>query len=171
MTYAREGNSKCNGLMSVSKCWNGSHLFTILLVFVEFLTRIGAVSYAYETVQLLCFWTLSIVLFFYLKHVSETGFCLNLQVQAYSDGPINRASPYLWTPAPTQDRIYCINQAEHMCKSHARFKRNIKNTKRTPHTWGLTPVSMDSFMAVVKIRVLSEYKSSLKRQILYVVPT
>jgi hypothetical protein len=30
---------------------------------------------------LLCFWTLSIVMFFYLKHnFSKTGYCLRLQV-------------------------------------------------------------------------------------------
>jgi hypothetical protein len=53
-------------------------------------------------VKILCFWTLSIVLF-YLKHrpvyiskhnVSETGFCLRLHVKSTQLGPIDRASPY-----------------------------------------------------------------------------
>jgi hypothetical protein len=54
--------------------------------------------------QLLCFWTLSIVLSLSKKHrpvyfskhnVSETGFCLRLQVKPTQLGPIDRASPYL----------------------------------------------------------------------------
>jgi hypothetical protein len=53
--------------------------------------------------QILCFWTLSIVLFC-LKHrpvyfskpnVSETGFSLRLKVKPTQLGPIDRASPYL----------------------------------------------------------------------------
>jgi hypothetical protein len=56
-------------------------------------------------VQILCCWTLSIVLslskntvlYIFLKHnVSETGFCLHLQVKPTQLGPMNRASPYLW---------------------------------------------------------------------------
>jgi hypothetical protein len=51
------------------------------------------------------FWTLSIVLLlskmascFYLKHnVSETGFCLRLQVKPTQLNQIDRASPYLRT--------------------------------------------------------------------------
>jgi hypothetical protein len=44
---------------------------------------------------------------FYLKHnVSETGFCLHLHVEPTQLGPVDRASPYLQTPAPTQDRVY-----------------------------------------------------------------
>jgi hypothetical protein len=39
-------------------------------------------------IKLLSFWTLSIVLFFYLKqNVSETEFSLRLLVKAYSVGP------------------------------------------------------------------------------------
>jgi hypothetical protein len=48
-------------------------------------------------VQLWCFCTLYIVLF-YLKHnVSETGFFLRLQVEPAELVPIDRASPYLRT--------------------------------------------------------------------------
>jgi hypothetical protein len=58
-----------------------------------------------RVVQILCFWTLSIILFlskspscFYLKtYVSETGFCLHLQVKPIQLVPIHRANPYLWT--------------------------------------------------------------------------
>jgi hypothetical protein len=56
-----------------------------------------------QNVQLLCFWTLSIVLclskkspVYFSKHnVSETGYCLRLQVKLTHLGPIDRASPYL----------------------------------------------------------------------------
>jgi hypothetical protein len=34
------------------------------------------------------------------KHILETGFCLRLQVKPTQLGPIDRASPYLWTPVP-----------------------------------------------------------------------
>jgi hypothetical protein len=35
------------------------------------------------------------------KHnISETGFCLSLQVKPTQLGPIDRASPYLRTPVP-----------------------------------------------------------------------
>jgi hypothetical protein len=46
-------------------------------------------QYQSVLVQMLCFWTLSIV--------SETGFCLRLQVEPTQLGPIDRASPYLQT--------------------------------------------------------------------------
>jgi hypothetical protein len=46
--------------------------------------------------QLLCFWTLSIVLFLFKTHdVSETGFCLRFQVGPTQLGPIDRVNPYL----------------------------------------------------------------------------
>jgi hypothetical protein len=59
-------------------------------------------------VQILCFWSLSIVLslsksrsFHFSKHnVSDTGFCLRLQVKPTQLGLIDRASPYLRTPVP-----------------------------------------------------------------------
>jgi hypothetical protein len=49
-------------------------------------------------IELLCFWTLSIFCF-YLKqyNVSETAFCLRLQVEPTHLVPIDRASPYLLT--------------------------------------------------------------------------
>jgi hypothetical protein len=51
--------------------------------------------------NVLCFWTLSIVLFvFQNNNVSETGFCLRLQVKPTQSCPINRASPYLQTHVP-----------------------------------------------------------------------
>jgi hypothetical protein len=36
----------------------------------------------------------------------EIWFCPRLQVRSTQLGPINRASPYLRTPAPTQNRVY-----------------------------------------------------------------
>jgi hypothetical protein len=44
--------------------------------------------------QLLCFWTLPIVLFLFKTYVSETGFCVRLQVEPTQLGPIDKASPY-----------------------------------------------------------------------------
>jgi hypothetical protein len=58
-------------------------------------------------IQILYFWTLSIVFFLFKTHnVLETGFCLHPQVEPTQMGPIDRASPYLWTFAPTPDRVY-----------------------------------------------------------------
>jgi hypothetical protein len=56
--------------------------------------------------------------YFYLKcNVSETGLCLHLQVAPTQLGPISRASPYLQTPAPTQDRTYKTSTAQTICES------------------------------------------------------
>jgi hypothetical protein len=42
---------------------------------------------------------------FYIKHnVLETEFCLRLQVEPTQFGSIDRTSPYLQTPAPTQKK-------------------------------------------------------------------
>jgi hypothetical protein len=38
-------------------------------------------------IQLLCFWTLSILLFLFNHNISETGLYLRLQVKTYSVGP------------------------------------------------------------------------------------
>jgi hypothetical protein len=47
-----------------------------------------------KTIQLLlCFWTLSIVLFLFKHNVSETGFCLRLQVEPTQLDQIDRTSP------------------------------------------------------------------------------
>jgi hypothetical protein len=66
------------------------------------------VSYTIVTLFILCFWTLSIVLslsknhpvYFSRHNVLETGFCLCLQVKPTQLGPIDRASPHLWTSVP-----------------------------------------------------------------------
>jgi hypothetical protein len=63
---------------------------------------------SFKFLQVLCFWTLSIVLslsknrrvYFSTHNVSETGFCLRLQVEPTQLGPIDRATPYLRTPVP-----------------------------------------------------------------------
>jgi hypothetical protein len=66
-----------------------------------------------QLVQLLCFWTLSIILSLSKKHrpvyfskhnVSETGFCLCLQVKPTQLGPIDRTSPYLRTSLYTMGK-------------------------------------------------------------------
>jgi hypothetical protein len=107
---------------------------------------------------------------FYLKHTtlrrvdSVSVFKWNLLSWAQSIGlvPTSRHQH--------QHSTGYINQAHH--KPSARVKTNIKNVKSVPHTWGLAPMPMHYFTAiVVKIRVLSEQKSSLKRQILCMVPT
>jgi hypothetical protein len=62
-------------------------------------------------IQILRFWISSIVLSllktpscFYWKHnVSATGFCLRLQEEPTQLGRIDRASPYLRTPAQKQN--------------------------------------------------------------------
>jgi hypothetical protein len=57
-----------------------------------------------ESVQLLCFWTLGIIMFLFKTHISETGFCLHLQVEPTQLGPIKRASPSpIWTPIITAE--------------------------------------------------------------------
>jgi hypothetical protein len=42
------------------------------------------------TTQVLCFWTLSIVLFLFKTYVSDTGFCIHLQIEPTRLGPIDR---------------------------------------------------------------------------------
>jgi hypothetical protein len=65
-----------------------------------------------------CFWTLSIILFlFKARNVSETGFCLRLQVEPTQLVPFDKASPYLRTPAPTKYKIYKPSTEQIICKS------------------------------------------------------
>jgi hypothetical protein len=81
-------------------------------------------------VQILCFWTLSIVLslskhspVYISKHnVSETGFCLRHHVKPTQLGPIDRASPYLRTSVPAPRWRY-TSQAQH--KPSARVKKTL----------------------------------------------
>jgi hypothetical protein len=54
----------------------------------------------------------------YLKqNVSETGFGLRLQLKPTQLGPIDRATSYLQTPAPTQDWVYKPSRAQAICES------------------------------------------------------
>jgi hypothetical protein len=48
-------------------------------------------------------------MFLFKKHsVLETVFCLRLQVEPTQLGPVNRASPYLRTPAPkSKSKSHC----------------------------------------------------------------
>jgi hypothetical protein len=93
-------------------------------------------------VQILCFWTLSIVLslsknnvlFIFQNNMLETGFCLCLQVEPSQLGPIDRATPYLQTPLPTPDMVYKPSTVQTICKS----PENIKLLKIL-HVWGLAP--------------------------------
>jgi hypothetical protein len=43
--------------------------------------------------------------------------CLRFQVKPTQLDPINRATTYLRTPAPTQDRVYKLNTAQTICES------------------------------------------------------
>jgi hypothetical protein len=55
---------------------------------------------------------------FYLKYnVSEAGVCLRLQAEPTQFGPIDTASPYFQTTAPTQDRVYEPSTAQIICES------------------------------------------------------
>jgi hypothetical protein len=72
-----------------------------------------------KLIQVFFFWVLSIVLFLFKMHnVLEIGFCLCLQAKRAQLGSVDRASPYLQTPAPTQDRVY---------KPFTRIKTAIEN--------------------------------------------
>jgi hypothetical protein len=77
-----------------------------------------------KLIQVLCFWTYSLSCFLFKMHnVLETGFCLWLQAKPTQLGPVDRASPYLRTPASTRDRIY---------------KTAIKNIKQNSARMGLS---------------------------------
>jgi hypothetical protein len=81
---------------------------------------IGLISYTKTLstfIQLLCFWILSFVLFLLTPNIPETGFRLCLQVEPTQMSPIDRASPYLRTLAPTQDRVHKGSTVQAICKS------------------------------------------------------
>jgi hypothetical protein len=64
------------------------------------------------SVQITCFWTSCLSLkcrpVYISKHnVSETGFCLRLQVKPTQLGPIDRASPYFQTPVLIEIHLRC----------------------------------------------------------------
>lgn len=84
------------------------------------------------SIQLQCFWTVSIILFYLEHNISETGFYPCLQVKAHSD----RASPYLWTPAPTQDRIYKPNTTQTVSERRQTLKALKKlHAHEAQHIW------------------------------------
>jgi hypothetical protein len=75
--------------------------------------------------KLLCFWTLSIVLFLSKNTVlfifQNTTFwrldSVCLQVKPTQLGPIDRDCPYLQTPVTTLDTVYKSNTAQTICES------------------------------------------------------
>jgi hypothetical protein len=82
------------------------HVIFVTHAITLFIFGLHSVEFNYINLQLLCFWILSIFLFLFKTYnVSETGFCLHLQVEPTQLGPTDRASPYLGTAAPTQDGI------------------------------------------------------------------
>jgi hypothetical protein len=97
------------------------------------------------------FWTLSIVLFLLKTQPFGNWIFLRLQVIPSQLGPIDRASPYFRTPAPTQDSINKPSTAQNPKRAKTEHQ-NIKTSTRLR----------------LSTRELSEYKSSLDRQM---VPT
>jgi hypothetical protein len=61
--------------------------------------------------------------------------CISASGRATLLGPINRASPYLWASAPSQDRIYKPSTAQPICNS----KTNVKVVALT-WKWRQNPV-------------------------------
>jgi hypothetical protein len=59
---------------------------------------------------------------FILNNVSDTKFCLCLQVKVTEFGPIGRASPYLRTPVPNTGQGIGTSKAQH--KPSAKAKTN-----------------------------------------------
>jgi hypothetical protein len=80
-------------------------------------------------IQIVCFWTLSIILFLFKINFSDTGLCLRLQVKPTQLGPIDRASPYLRTPVPAPRWGL---QAKHSTNHLRELIQNIK-ILMTPH--------------------------------------
>jgi hypothetical protein len=85
---------------------------------------------------------------FYTQDVSEPGFCLRLKVRPTQLGPIDRASSYLRTPAPTPHRIY---QAKHSTNHLWELRQNIKTCiyylqNRVPIPFLLQHHSADHFV-------------------------
>jgi hypothetical protein len=60
------------------------------------------------------------------NNVSKVGFCLRRQVKPAQLGPINRDTPYLRTPAPTQTK--------HSTNHLRELRQNIENIKKNPHS-------------------------------------
>jgi hypothetical protein len=82
-------------------------------------------------IQLLCFRTLCSVLFVCKTHrVSETGFCLRLQVKPTQLGPIDGASPYLRTA--NGDRIQSPKRCVFQIKRRTMQLSQFKSLKRVP---------------------------------------
>jgi hypothetical protein len=50
-------------------------------------------------------------------NISEIGFCLRLQVGPTQLSPIDKASPYLRTPAQTRDAVLMPSTTETICES------------------------------------------------------
>jgi hypothetical protein len=85
--------------------------------YISFFSETSAVqiSNKYLLIQISCFWTLSIILSLSKNTIlfvfQNTKFWILDSVSTFRLGPINRASPHLQTPAPTQVGIY--KQAQH----------------------------------------------------------
>jgi hypothetical protein len=77
-------------------------------------------------IQRLCFWTLSIILFLF-KNISETAFCLWLEVKHTPLDLIDRASPYLWTPVQTPDRVYKPSTAKPSVRAKTKHTCGVFN--------------------------------------------
>jgi hypothetical protein len=96
-------------------------------------------------VQLMTFWAYPTSCFYFKTFWRLDS--VRPQVKSPHFGPIDRASSYLWTPEPTQDRINQTTQPPEGVKT------NIKGL----HAGGFAPMAMHNLTAGVhEIRVLSK---------------
>jgi hypothetical protein len=83
---------------------------------IEYIHATGVWTFKFS--QKLTFWTLFIILFFYLKwHFGDRTLSPSSGKKPTQLDPINRASPNLWKPEATQDKIYKQSTTENFCRS------------------------------------------------------
>jgi hypothetical protein len=90
---------------------------------------------------------------FYLKYnISETEFCLRLQIKPIQLGPIDTASPYLRTSAQTQYRVYKPGTTQTIFES---YEKTLKDSTCTvPYREFISPVmTSDSILVLGLIYV------------------
>jgi hypothetical protein len=76
----------------------------------------------FNEVQYFPFWILKI---YVCTVMLPAGFCLRLQVKPTQLGPVDRASPCLRTPAPTQDTVYKWSTAQPVCESQDKALKKL----------------------------------------------
>jgi hypothetical protein len=69
------------------------------------------------SMKVMCFWTLSVIQFvFRTQRFRDWILCTSSGGTTHLS-PIDRASPYFWTPAQTPDRVYIPSTAKTVCDS------------------------------------------------------